>query len=146
MMRKCFILLILYLIGIYMASGIKVTKSKRPSVTDLPVDGANCQVGKTLFCHREIRFRFAPTTAKICNNGRLKTMVVPSTYKNPAKTSKECPCLKTCVGKKEVIYAHEADVPPKPNRSTLKRQCLCGVIYLVNTVLGTKVPDRSFKK
>jgi hypothetical protein len=210
-MRKCFILLLLSLIGIYMASGIKV--SKRPSrinvsdlpidganclvgknlfchrdirfrfsrttakvcfngtlttmmvpsdyttperknaecscpcVSDLPVDGANCLVGKNLFCHRDIQFRFAPTTAKVCVNGTLTTMEVPSDYTTPERKSAECPCNPICKNKKgKLTYCNEDEVPPKPNRSTLKRQCLeDGKIYLISTVSGTKVPDGSYK-
>ena len=57
------------------------------------------------------------------------------------------PWILTCSDKKGNSYEIGDEVPPKPNRRTLKRQCLreknTSKIYLINTVLGSKVLDRS---
>jgi hypothetical protein len=96
-----------------------------PCVSDLPVDGANCLMGKksVLPQRHSVQFRFAPTTAKVCVNGTLTTMEVPSDYTTPERKSAECPCNPICKNKKgKLTYCNEDEVPPKPNRSTLKRQ------------------------
>ena len=119
---------------------------------------------KLIFCHRDVRFRYAPTTAKVCNNGNFQTVRVPRDYPTLSTsdgkdnchkylssppttlppTIKTTPACVPCFHKNGQKYCSGDEVPPSPNRKSLKRQCLQdGKIYLVNKLLDSKVLDQS---